>query len=123
MRYLTDRKRATGTGASRSGTHHHWAMQLSSVALAGMVPVWVFIFGRALGQSRDVVVETFSRPFPAILTVLLLVVAMRHFIMGASMMVEDYTKGFARKAAIFIIHALGWGIGATGIFAIARMAF
>ena len=93
MRYLTDRKRAVGKGAAHSGTEHHWSMQVSAVALAFMVPSWVYIFGHALGQERDVVLATFARPFPAILTALVLVVAMRHFAKGATMMIEDYSRG------------------------------
>ena len=83
MRYLTDRKRAVGKGAGHSGTEHHWYMQISSVALAFLLPVWVYIFGHALGQGHEAVVATFARPFPAIVTALILVVAMRHFAKGA----------------------------------------
>ena len=65
MRYLTARKRAEGKGASHTGTEHHWSMTLSSVALAFMVPTWLYIFGSALGAAQDEVVATFARPFPA----------------------------------------------------------
>ena len=74
MRYLTDRKRAVGKGAGHTGTEHHWYMQVSAVALAFLLPVWVFIFGRALGQGHEAVVATFARPFPAIVTGLVLFV-------------------------------------------------
>ncbi|MGB1360444.1 MAG: succinate dehydrogenase, partial [Paracoccaceae bacterium] len=33
MRYLTDRKRATGLGSAKTGTAHFWAMKVSSAAL------------------------------------------------------------------------------------------
>ena len=88
MRYLTDRKRAVGKGAGHSGTEHHWYMQVSAVALAFLLPVWVFIFGRALGQGHEAVLDTFARPFPAIVTGLVLFVSMRHFAKGAQMMIE-----------------------------------
>ena len=66
MRYLTDRKRAVGRGAAHTGTDHHWSMQMSAVALAFLVPVWLYIFGHALGGTRAEVLATFARPFPAI---------------------------------------------------------
>ncbi len=122
MRYLTDRKRAMGRGAAHTGTEHHWAMQVSSVALAMMVPVWVYIFGNALGGTRAEVLDTFARPFPAIVTGLLLVVGMRHFAMGATMMIEDYAHGTTRKALIIGAVSLSWAIAATGLFALARIA-
>ncbi|NJM81502.1 MAG: succinate dehydrogenase, hydrophobic membrane anchor protein [Tabrizicola sp.] len=122
MRYLTARKRAEGKGASHTGTAHHWSMTVSAVGLAFMVPVWLYVFGKALGQPQEVVVETFGRPFPAILTALLLVVGMRHFAMGATMMIEDYARGTARKMLVIFAVSLSWVIAATGLFALARMA-
>ncbi len=45
------------------------------------------------------VMATFARPFPAILTGLVIFVGMRHFAKGATMMIEDYARGSARKVA------------------------
>jgi succinate dehydrogenase / fumarate reductase membrane anchor subunit len=122
MRYLTARKRAEGRGAAGTGTEHHWAMTVSAVGLAVLVPVWLYIFGKALGQPRDVVLETFANPFAAIVTALVLVVGMRHFAMGATMMIEDYAQGTTRKALVIGATALAWVIAATGLFALARIA-
>ena len=122
MRYLTARKRAEGKGAAHTGTAHHWSMTVSSVGLAFLVPVWLYIFGRALGQPHDAVVATFGRPLPAILTALLLVVGMRHFAMGATTMIEDYARGMTRKMLVIGVVLLAWVISATGLFALARMA-
>jgi succinate dehydrogenase / fumarate reductase, membrane anchor subunit len=122
MRYLTPRKRAEGRGAAHHGAEHHWAMTVSSVGLAFLVPVWLYVFGKTLGESHEVVLETFSRPFPAILTALVLVVGMRHFAMGATTMIEDYARGTTRKMLIIFVISLAWVIAATGLFALARMA-
>ena len=122
MRYITDRKRAVGRGASHTGTEHHWSMQVSAVALAFMVPAWLYVFGHALGGSRAEVLATFARPFPAILTGLVLVVAMRHFAKGATMMIEDYAHGSARKVAVMFATALAGVIAATGLYALVRIA-
>ncbi len=122
MRYITDRKRAVGRGAARSGTAHHWSMQVSAVALACMVPTWIYIFGHALGGTRAEVLATFARPFPAILTGLVLVVAMRHFAMGATMMLEDYTQGSTRKVAVMFVTSLAGVIAATGLYALIKIA-
>ncbi len=122
MRYLTPRKRAEGKGSAHAGTHHHWSMTMSSVALAFMVPTWIYIFGSALGGSRADVITTFSHPFPAILTALVLVIGMRHFAMGATMMLEDYTRGTARKMLVMFVTSLVTVIAATGLFALIRIA-
>lgn len=122
MRYLTPRKRAEGKGAAHAGTEHHWSMTVSAVGLAFLVPVWLYIFGSTLGGTRAEVLETFARPFPAIVTALVLIVGMRHFAMGATTMIEDYARGTARKALIIFATSLAWVIAATGLFALARIA-
>ncbi|MEY3961212.1 MAG: succinate dehydrogenase, hydrophobic membrane anchor protein [Paracoccaceae bacterium] len=122
MRYLTARKRAEGKGAAHTGTEHHWSMTVSAVALAFMVPTWLYIFGSALGQPQEAVVAIFARPFPAILTALVLVVGMRHFAMGATMMIEDYARGSARKIGIIFAYSLSAVIVATGLFALVKIA-
>jgi succinate dehydrogenase / fumarate reductase membrane anchor subunit len=122
MRYLTPRKRAIGKGSAHTGTHHHWSMTMSSVALAFMVPTWMYLFGSALGQSRADVVAAFAQPFTAILTALILVVGMRHFAMGATMMIEDYSRGTARKILVMFVTSLATVIAATGIYALIRIA-
>jgi succinate dehydrogenase / fumarate reductase membrane anchor subunit len=97
-------------------------MTLSAVGLAFTVPAWMYIFGSALGGSREEVLATFARPFPAILTALVLVIGMRHFAMGATTMIEDYLRGTAKKLAIILVTSLAWVIGAIGLFALARIA-
>jgi succinate dehydrogenase / fumarate reductase membrane anchor subunit len=122
MRYLTDRKRAEGRGSAHSGTAHHWSMTLSAVALACLLPIWLYVFGTALGGTRAQVLETFARPLPAILTALVLVVSMRHFAKGATTMIEDYTHGTTRKIAIMAVHGLAWVLAATGLYALIKIA-
>lgn len=122
MRYLTARKRAEGRGSAGTGTETHWAMTVSSVGLAFLLPAWLYLFGSALGAPREVVLETFARPFPAIVTALILVVGMRHFAMGATMMIEDYAKGTTRKMLVIAAVSLATVTATTGLFALARIA-
>ena len=122
MRFITDRKRAEGRGSAHSGTEHHWYMQASSVGLAFMMPVWLYIVGSALGGSRAEVTEAFAQPFAAILTGLILVVGMRHFAKGAQVMIEDYARGKTRKALIIFAFALSYMVTATGLFALVKIA-
>ena len=122
MRYLTSRKRVSGKGSAHTGTEHHWSMTLSSVALAFMIPTWVYIFGHALGQDRAAVMATFAHPFPAILTALVLIVGMRHFAMGATMAIEDYSHGTTRKLLVIFVISLSTVIAASGLYALIRFA-
>ena len=122
MRYLTSRKRVSGKGSAHSGTEHHWSMTLSSVALAFMVPTWMYLFGSALGGDRAAVVAAFANPFTAILTALVLIVGMRHFAMGATMAIEDYSHGSTRKMLVIFVFSLSTVIAASGLYALIRFA-
>jgi succinate dehydrogenase / fumarate reductase membrane anchor subunit len=122
MRYLTARKRAEGLGAAHTGTEHHWYMTVSAVGLALIVPLFVFFFGRALGGTHDEVIATFAHPGMAILTLLVVFVGLQHFRKGAQTMIEDYARGLTRKGLIIAVTVLSYGLIATGIFAVLKIA-
>jgi succinate dehydrogenase / fumarate reductase membrane anchor subunit len=122
MRYLTARKRAEGKGASGTGTAHHWYMQVSAVALAFMVPTFLYILGSAIGGTHEEVLATFARPFPALLTGMTLFVGVMHFNKGAQMMIEDYARGSMRRALIMLVIGVSYATIATGLFALAKIA-
>ncbi|MBK0328630.1 succinate dehydrogenase, hydrophobic membrane anchor protein [Rhodobacteraceae bacterium F11138] len=122
MAFMTDRKRATGLGSAKSGTEHFWAMKKSSVALLILVPLFIFTFGSALGGSHAEVLAYYGRPFPAIVAALTLVLGFKHFADGAQIAIEDYVHGTTEKIAILLLNVVCYGLAATGLFAIARIA-
>lgn len=122
MRFLTDRKRATGLGSAKSGTAHFWAMKVSSVALLILIPLFVFTFGPMLGSDHATVTAYFARPGPALIAALTIVVGMIHFKDGAQVMIEDYVHGTTQKVTILALICLSYAVAATGLFAIARLA-
>jgi succinate dehydrogenase / fumarate reductase membrane anchor subunit len=122
MRYVTDRKRAAGLGSAKTGTEHFWQMQVSSIALLILVPLFVFIVGPLIGRGHAEVVEAFSRPLPAIVTALTLAVGLVHFRMGAQVAIEDYTGGLTRRLLVVAVVCIAYGALATGLFALARLA-
>jgi len=122
MAYMTDRKRAEGLGSAKEGTHHFWSMQISSVALVILVPLFVFTFGPMLGEPHAEVVAYFARPFPAIVAALTLAVGFMHFKNGVQVLIEDYSDGFTRKALLVATICLSYAAAATGLFALARIA-
>lgn len=122
MRFLTDRKRAEGRGSAHAGTEHHWYMQVSAVGLAFIVPAFIYLFGSLLGASHEQVIATLSRPFPAILSALVLVFGLAHFRKGAQMMIEDYTRKSTKKVLIILVITMTYGLTAAGLFALAKIA-
>ena len=122
MAFMTDRKRAIGMGSAKTGTHHFWSMTVSSIALAILMPLFIFNFGSILGATHSEVLAHFARPYPAILTALTLIVGFTHFKNGAQVLIEDYVHGMARKITIIIVTLISYAAMATGLFALARMA-
>ncbi|WP_113911068.1 succinate dehydrogenase, hydrophobic membrane anchor protein [Roseovarius dicentrarchi] len=122
MRFMTARKRAEGKGAAHSGTEHHWYMTVSSVGLALIVPTFLYIFGSTLGGTRDEVIATLSHPAVAILFGLVFFVGLEHFRKGAQTMIEDYSKGLTRRLLIIGVTVLSYGLTATSLFALAKIA-
>jgi len=122
MAFLTDRKRATGMGSAKSGTHHFWSMKVSSVALLFLVPMFIFTFGSILGSSYAEITAYYARPFPAIIAALTVLVGFKHFNDGAQVLIEDYVHGLMQKVLIILLTCLSYGAAAVGVFAIAKLA-
>lgn len=118
MRYITDRKRAIGRGSARSGTEHHWYMQASAVGLAFLVPWFVFCVGRALALPYGDAWYVLMQPYVSIPLGLAIFVGMRHFAKGATMMIEDYTRGTWRKALVIAALSLSYAVTAVGLYAL-----
>ena len=97
-------------------------MQISSVALIILVPLFVFTFGSILGSSYEEVVAYYAQPFPAIVAALTLWVGMVHFKNGAQMAIDDYIHGVAGRLTFILVTCLAYAIAATGVYAIAKLA-
>ena len=124
MRFITPRKAARGLGAAgpSTGTAQHWSMTVSSVALLILTPAFIFVIATALGLPHHGVFAYFSRPYPAIVTALFLIVGMLHYINGTRIMIDDYADHTERRVAILASQLFGWAVIAVVVYALARMA-
>lgn len=122
MSYLTDRKRATGNGAARHGTLHHWHMMVSAAALVGLIFFFVFTLGQAIGMSFDEARAYYARPFPAIIAFLTVVTALYHFKGGVQTFIEDYFRHGTQKLLLVTSILLSYLLMAVAVFSIIRIA-
>ncbi|GAA4217933.1 succinate dehydrogenase, hydrophobic membrane anchor protein [Sagittula sp. NFXS13] len=122
MHYLTARKRATGLGSGRTGTQFHKRMLGTSMALVVLVPLFVFTFFSGMGGSFEEVQAYFARPFPAIITALMLVVGVTHFNGETQEAIEDYVHGTKGKLLSMAVTALSYVLIAAGLFALVKLA-
>ena len=122
MNYRTDRKNAQGLGSSHHGTHHHRQMMISSMALVIVVPLFIVTFGIGLGGTYEEVLAYFSRPFPALVVAVTIIVVIFHTMQETLVAIEDYVPGKAGKLTIIAVTALGYLMMLAGLFAIAKIA-
>ncbi|MEL6915143.1 MAG: succinate dehydrogenase [Pseudomonadota bacterium] len=122
QRYLTDRKRATGLGASRNGTRHHWEMMISSMAVVIVAPVFMITFALGFQGTHEEVLAYFGSPLVAIILAVSLIVLVRHFMNEAIEAAEDYVHGIAGQLTIVGLTWASYLLIGIGLFAIARMA-
>ena len=121
--YITDRKRALGHGSAKQGTEHHWNVTISSAALLILIPLFVFTFGFALGRPYEEALLYYSRPIPATIAALTILVSMLHFRHGVQVLFEDYARGDTRKWLIIAGACLAYFLAALALVSIARIAF
>lgn len=122
MAFLTDRKRVSGLGSAKGGTAQHWTMTVTSVALLVLTPFFLAIIGSALGSDHAEVVATLGKPVPALIVAAYLVVGMHHLRFGMQIMIEDYTHGMTKKAAIIATTIICYGLAAGGLVALMQIA-
>ncbi len=124
MSFLTDYKRVAGLGSAKSGTEHFIEQRLSAIALIPLGVAFLYTFIGALGAGHETVIETYSRPIPALIAIMFIWAMFAHLRMGLQVVIEDYISGERARMRALIINALIWrGAAIVGVFAIAKIAF
>lgn len=121
MEYLTNRKQATDPGSGKSGAQPYRPLQISAVALAVLVLLFILNFGSFPGSPHPEFVAFFNRLFPRIV-VALTIIGIIHLKTGAQIRIDGYTLGTTRKVPIIGVTCLTCTAIATGHFALARRA-
>ena len=97
-------------------------MMVSSSLLVILVPLFVMTFAIGLGGTHEEVLAYFSRPFPAIITALSLIVGILHLMREAQSAIEDYMHGVAEKLTLIAVNAFCYTLIAIAVLALVRMA-
>lgn len=123
-RIRTPLGRVEGLGSARSGTHHFWALRVSSVAL---VPLSIWFVASALafvGAGQGPVAAYFSEPINAVLMFLFIIACAYHTSLGLQTVIEDYFHQESVKITLLVLNRFAcWIVGTAAGFALIRMAF
>ncbi|HEY6578668.1 MAG TPA: succinate dehydrogenase, hydrophobic membrane anchor protein [Rhizomicrobium sp.] len=123
MSVQTPLARAEGLGAAHSGTGHFWRQRVGAVALIPLSIWFVFTALTLIGSNRNEAIAFLAHPANAVAMALFIVAALHHMALGVQVVIEDYVHGEAPKIALLLINQFfAWIVGATCLFALARIA-
>ena len=112
-----------GLGSARAGTHHFWALRVSSVAL---VPLSIWFVASALayvGAGQGAVAAYFSEPINAVLMFLFIVACAYHTSLGLQTVIEDYFHQESIKITFLVLTRFAcWIVATAAGWALIRMA-
>lgn len=122
--YRTPLSRVKGLGSAKEGTDHFWAQRTTAIALVPLVLWLAFSIASLPGMDYLAVREWLSKPFNAIVMIILLVAGLSHARLGLQVVAEDYVGSHgSRTVTIIAVTFAAFALGITGIFSVLRIAF
>ena len=122
-RIRTPLAKIEGLGSARSGTHHFWALRVSSVAL---IPLSIWFVASALayvGAGQGPVSAYFSEPINAVLMFLFIITCAYHTSLGLQTVIEDYFPQESVKITLLVLNRFAcWIVATAAGWALIRMA-
>jgi len=102
----TPLSRVRGLGSAKTGTGHFIAQRVSAIALALLLPVFLFQLARHGGGEYEAARAWISSPAGALVTLLTLTAAFYHMRLGLQVVIEDYIHKPGSKSALLILNTL-----------------
>lgn len=111
-----------GLGAAGDGPGHWWAQRVSAVGSA-LLGLWfaIGITGLDLADRGDIA-DWVSHPVNSVLLILLLACVSYHSNLGVRVVIEDYSRGWAKVAGLVVVQFLHVLVAAIGIVAVLRLS-
>jgi succinate dehydrogenase / fumarate reductase membrane anchor subunit len=115
---------ARGLGSAKDGTHHWFAMRLSSIAMVPLMLWLIFSLGSLAGAGFAATTAWVAAPLNTVLLILAVGTLFHHAHMGLQVIIEDYVHSEGMKfASLIAVKFLMLLLAVTGIVATLRIAF
>jgi succinate dehydrogenase / fumarate reductase, membrane anchor subunit len=116
--------RVRGLGSAGHGSEH-WLRQRTSAVGNLLLMTWLIIsLLRLPSFEYDLVTSWIAQPIVAVPMILLIVSIFLHMRLGLQVLIEDYVQDDGMKfASLIALNFYTLGLAATGVFAIAKIAF
>lgn len=116
--------RVTGLGSAKEGVAHWWIQRVTAIALIPLMLWYVAALIALTGADHSQVVAWLHAPFPAVVTILMLIAMFYHMALGIQVVIEDYIHTeWVKMSAILLNNAVAIVLAVTGIFTVLRIAF
>jgi succinate dehydrogenase / fumarate reductase, membrane anchor subunit len=116
--------RVLGLGSAKEGVAHWWAQRVTAIALIPLSVWYVAALIALTGADRSQLAAWLHAPFPAMVTILLLIAMFYHMALGIQVVIEDYVHSeWVKMAALLLNNFVAVVLAVTGIFAVLRIAF
>ena len=103
--FVTPAKSARGLGSAKSGTQHHIRQRVTAIALAFLIPWFLFSIINAFGAGYTGAREWAGQPWNPILLILTAGAAFYHMRLGMQVVIEDYIIKSGTKSALLILNS------------------
>ncbi len=103
--FTTPMARARGLGSAKSGVSSYIGQLTSAVALAFLVPWFIFSAISAVGAGYQGAVDWVARPWNAILLILTFGAAFYHMRIGMRVIIEDYISKSGMRTTLMILNS------------------
>jgi succinate dehydrogenase / fumarate reductase membrane anchor subunit len=121
--YRTPLARARGLGSAKSGVGHFITQRVSAVALAILVPLFIWNVAAKAGASYEEARAWLGSPLGALVVLLTLTAAFYHMRLGLQVVIEDYIHKPATKALLLIGNTLiAAGLWIVVVYSVLRIA-
>ncbi len=113
-----------GLGSAKHGGDHWIKQRTTALGNLALFTWFITSLVRLPDYSFDTVQMWLSSPWAAVPMMLLVISVFWHFRIGLQVFIEDYVHDEGLKfAALVALNFYTFGLGATAIFAIAKIAF
>ena len=124
MSLRTDLGKVRGLGSAKEGVGHWWAQRLTAIALIPLLLWFVASVVTLVGAELIIVREWISGPVNSVLLLSLIVAVFHHAQLGLQVVIEDYVHtGWLKLASVIAVKFAAFGLGATSLFAVLKIAF
>ncbi len=116
--------RVRGLGSAGHGSEH-WLRQRTTAVGNMLLMAWLIIsLLRLPGFDYETMTAWLAQPIVAVPMILLILSIFLHMRLGLQVLIEDYVQDDGLKfASLIALNFYTLGLAATGIFAIAKIAF